>query len=110
LIALGSSPEAFFRSTGGGGKNFDWGPVFLCRTPGEAADIAKVVDAYVNAYQTAELDERVARVELLIREPQLHHRTGNAVSALLRLVKRALCLGRTHPLGTGGALTHLCSL
>jgi len=31
----------------------------------EAAEIAKVIDAYVKAYQTAELDERVARVEQL---------------------------------------------
>ena len=29
-------------------------------TPSEATEIAKVIDAYVNAYQTAELDERVA--------------------------------------------------
>jgi hypothetical protein len=34
-------------------------------TPGEAAEIGKVIDAYVRAYQTAELDERVARVEQL---------------------------------------------
>jgi hypothetical protein len=34
-------------------------------TPGEGADIGKVVDAYARAYQTAELDERVARVEQL---------------------------------------------
>lgn len=30
-------------------------------TPSEAAKIGKVIDAYVRAYQTAELDERVAR-------------------------------------------------
>jgi iron uptake system EfeUOB component EfeO/EfeM len=29
----------------------------------EATEIAKVIDAYVKAYQTAELDQRVARVE-----------------------------------------------
>jgi hypothetical protein len=34
-------------------------------TPNEAAEIAKVIDAYVKAYQTAELDDRVARVEQL---------------------------------------------
>jgi hypothetical protein len=33
--------------------------------PSEAAEIAKVIDAYVKAYQTAELDERVARVAQL---------------------------------------------
>ena len=34
-------------------------------TPSEAAEIAKVIDVYVKAYQTAELDDRVARVEQL---------------------------------------------
>jgi Family of unknown function (DUF5681) len=34
-------------------------------TPGEAAEIGKVIDAYVRAYQTAELDDRVARMEQL---------------------------------------------
>jgi hypothetical protein len=34
-------------------------------TPGEATEIAKVIDAYVKAYCAAELDERVARVEQL---------------------------------------------
>jgi hypothetical protein len=34
-------------------------------TPSEATEIAKVIDAYVKAYQTAELDQRVARVEQL---------------------------------------------
>jgi hypothetical protein len=32
-------------------------------TPSEAAEIAKVIDAHVKAYQTAELDDRVARIE-----------------------------------------------
>jgi hypothetical protein len=34
-------------------------------TPNEAAEVAKVVAAYTTAFQTAELDERVANVELL---------------------------------------------
>jgi hypothetical protein len=34
-------------------------------TPSEAAEVAKVIDAYVRAYQTAELDERVACVRQL---------------------------------------------
>jgi hypothetical protein len=34
-------------------------------TPSEAAEVAKVIDAYVKAHQTAELDGRVARVEQL---------------------------------------------
>jgi hypothetical protein len=33
--------------------------------PGEATEIGKVIDAYVRAYQTAELDERVARIKQL---------------------------------------------
>ena len=37
-------------------------------TPSEAAEIAKVVDVYVRAYQTAELDDRTARVEQLSDE------------------------------------------
>jgi hypothetical protein len=32
-------------------------------TPSEASEIAKLIDTYVKAFQTAELDERVARVE-----------------------------------------------
>ena len=37
-------------------------------TPSEAAEIAKVVDAYVRAYQTAELDDRNVRLEQLSDE------------------------------------------
>jgi hypothetical protein len=32
-------------------------------TPSEAAELGKVIEIYVKAYQTAELDDRVARVE-----------------------------------------------
>jgi hypothetical protein len=34
-------------------------------TPSDAAEIGKVIDAYVRAYHAAEIDERVARVEQL---------------------------------------------
>ena len=34
-------------------------------TPSEAAELAKVLDAWVKAYKTAELDDRVAHVEQL---------------------------------------------
>ena len=34
-------------------------------TPGEATEIAKVIDAYVRAYQTAELDDRMASIRRL---------------------------------------------
>ena len=44
-------------------------------TPSEAAEIAKVIDAYVKAYQTAELDERVARVEQLMGRRTARHET-----------------------------------
>ena len=37
-------------------------------TPSEAAEIAKVVDVYVRAYQTAELNDRMMRVEQLSDE------------------------------------------
>jgi hypothetical protein len=37
-------------------------------TPGEAAEIAKVVDVYVRAYETAELNDRAARVEQMTDE------------------------------------------
>jgi hypothetical protein len=32
-------------------------------TPSEAAEMGKVIEIYVKAYKTAELDDRVARVE-----------------------------------------------
>jgi hypothetical protein len=34
-------------------------------TPNEASEFAKVIDTYVKAFHTAELDERVARMEQL---------------------------------------------
>ena len=34
-------------------------------TPSEATEIAKLIDSYVKAYQTAELDERVASIRQL---------------------------------------------
>jgi hypothetical protein len=37
-------------------------------TPSEAAEIGKVIEIYVKAYQTAELDDRTARVEQLTDE------------------------------------------
>jgi hypothetical protein len=37
-------------------------------TPSEAAEIGKVIEIYVKAYQTAELDDRIARVEELSDE------------------------------------------
>jgi len=37
-------------------------------TPSEAAELGKVIEIYVKAYQTAELDDRTARVEQLSDE------------------------------------------
>jgi hypothetical protein len=37
-------------------------------TPGEAAEIGKVIEIYVKAYQTAELNDRVVRVEQMTDE------------------------------------------
>jgi hypothetical protein len=37
-------------------------------TPSEAAEFGKVIEIYIKAYQTAELDDRTARVELMTDE------------------------------------------
>ena len=42
-------------------------------TLSEAAEIGRVIDAYVRAYQTAELDDRVARVERLATPSYAYH-------------------------------------
>ena len=64
-------------------------------TPSEATEIAKVIDAYVKAYQTAQLDERVALVHQLsdaeLMRIALGGRTGNTdapVSLLLTAASR----------------------
>jgi hypothetical protein len=56
-------------------------------TPSEAAEIGKVVDVYVRAYQTAELDERIASVEQLSDEELMRIiRNGSAESTPPRLL------------------------
>ena len=45
-------------------------------TPNEAAEIGKVIDAYVRAYQTAEMNEPVARIEQFSDEELLRIMTG----------------------------------
>jgi hypothetical protein len=58
-------------------------------TPGEATEITKAIDAYVKAYQTAELDDRVARfgqmsdAELMRIAMGGHAKTVTPVSRLL---------------------------
>jgi hypothetical protein len=56
-------------------------------TPSEAAEFAKVVDVYVRAYQTAELNDRVARVEEMSDEELLRViRSGSGESTPPRLI------------------------
>jgi len=59
-------------------------------TPSEAAEIAKVIDAYVKAYQTAELDERVARVEQLMGRRTARHETQRHDNKIVDIALRAL--------------------
>ena len=59
-------------------------------TPSEAAELGKVIDTYVRAYQTAELDERVARVEQLndaeLMRIAMGGRPAEAVTPVSRLL------------------------
>jgi hypothetical protein len=56
-------------------------------TPSEAAELGKVIDVYVRAYQTAELNERVARVEEMSDEELLRIiRNGSGESTPPRLI------------------------
>jgi hypothetical protein len=41
-------------------------------TPSEAAEIGKVIEIYVKAYETAELNDRMTRVEQLSDEELMH--------------------------------------
>ncbi|WP_246786813.1 DUF5681 domain-containing protein [Bradyrhizobium sp. USDA 3458] len=52
-------------------------------TPSEAAEYAKVVDAYVKAYHAAELDDRVARVEHLTDSDLLRIASGGHAPAIV---------------------------
>jgi hypothetical protein len=40
-------------------------------TPGEGAEVSKMMDAFVKAYRTAELSDRVVRVEQMTDEELL---------------------------------------
>jgi hypothetical protein len=55
-------------------------------TPGEATEIAKVIDAYVRAYQTAELDDRVARVRQLSDSELMRIAHTDTVAPVSRLL------------------------
>src|SRR6516164_1131707 len=56
-------------------------------TPSEAAEIGKVIEIYVKAYQTAELNDRIARVEELSDEELMRIiRNGSGESTPPRLL------------------------
>ena len=59
-------------------------------TPSEAAEIGKVIDAYVRAYQTAEMNEPVTRIEQISDEELLRiiadGRAAGAVTPVSRLL------------------------
>ena len=56
-------------------------------TPSEAAEIGKVIEIYIKAYQTAELNDRVARVEEMSDEELLRViRSGSGESTPPRLI------------------------
>jgi len=55
-------------------------------TPSEAAEIAKVVDVYVRAYQMAELNDRVALEQLSDEELMRIIRNGSGESTPPRLL------------------------
>lgn len=59
-------------------------------TPGEAAELGKVIDSYVRAYQTAELDERVARVEQLSDADLMRIAMGGQAAEAVTPVTRLL--------------------
>jgi hypothetical protein len=56
-------------------------------TPSEAAEIGKVIDVYVRAYQTAELDDRNVRLEQLSDEELMRIiRNGSTENTTPRLI------------------------
>ncbi len=63
-------------------------------TPSEAAGIGKMIDSYVRAYQTAELDERVARAEQLSDADLMRIAMGGLAAETIAPVSRLL-IGRS---------------
>ncbi|MEH2523998.1 hypothetical protein [Bradyrhizobium sp. AZCC 2176] len=57
-----------------------WRPVISRRV--EAGEIGKLIDVYVKAYQTAELDDRIARVEQLSDAELMHIAAGGLTDAV----------------------------
>jgi Family of unknown function (DUF5681) len=61
-------------------------------TPDEAAEIGKVIDAYVRAYQTAEMNEPSTRIEQFSDEELLRIMTGGRVVEAVTPISRLLTL------------------
>ena len=59
-------------------------------TPSEAAEIGKVIDAYVRAYQTAEMNEPATRIEQISDEELLRIMTGGRAAEAVTPVSRLL--------------------
>ena len=54
-------------------------------TPSEAAELGKVIEIYVKAYQTAKLDDRVARMEQMTDEELLHIMRNGSMPPLITI-------------------------
>jgi hypothetical protein len=59
-------------------------------TPSEAAELGKVIDSYVRAYQTAEMDEAVTRIEQFSDEELLRIMTGGRTAEAVTPISRLL--------------------
>ena len=59
-------------------------------TPGEAAELGKVIDSYVRAYQTAEMNEPVKRIEQISDEELLRIIAGGRAAEAATPVSRLL--------------------
>src|SRR5207253_2159146 len=62
-------------------------------TPSEASEIAKLIDSYVKAYQTTELNDRIARVEQLSDAELMRIATGKSEAETTARVSRLLTIG-----------------
>jgi Family of unknown function (DUF5681) len=63
-------------------------------TPNEAAEIGKLIDIYVRSYETAELDERVARMEQLSDAELMRIAIGGHAAETVTPVSRRLAAPR----------------
>jgi hypothetical protein len=63
-------------------------------TPNEAAEIGKLIDIYVRSYETAELDERVARMQQLSDAELMRIAIGGHAAETAAAVSRRLAAPR----------------